>query len=201
MVNGPLQNADTLTDEQLVRLSLQDEEHFYFLMKRYEQKILRYIRRMTSASREGAEDLLQEIFIKIYRNLNAFDPERKFSTWAYRIAHNEIVSHHRRQIRREGVLIPDDGGNDGRSLIDFLSDTLDIQETYLSRENSLGVRQAIAELPPKYGEVLVLHYFEEMSYKEISEILRKPVGSVATRISRAKSKFREIAKRRQLDCR
>lgn len=169
-------------------------------MKRYEPKILCYIQRMTSTTREGSEDLLQEIFIKIYRNLNGFDPKLKFSTWAYRIAHNEIVSHHRRQTRQEGVVVPDDGDNDEGALINFLSDALDVQEIYLSRENNRRIRTAIAQLPPKYSEVLVLHYFEEMSYKEISEILRKPAGSVATLISRAKSKFKKIARRHQLDC-
>ena len=89
--------CEQMTDEALVKHSLQDENAFYFLMKRYEPVLLRYIHRMTQVSHEEAEDLLQEIFIKIYRNLNGFDTNLKFSTWVYRIPHNEIISQYRKK--------------------------------------------------------------------------------------------------------
>ena len=80
-----------MPDEQLVQLSLNNQDYFYYLMKRYEIKLLRYIKRLTTVSPEEAKDIIQEIFIKVYRNLNGFNPKLKFSSWIYRIAHNEII--------------------------------------------------------------------------------------------------------------
>lgn len=192
-------SADNLTDGQLLELSLRDEDAFYWLMKRYEPKLKRYIKRITTISREDSEDLLQEIFVKIYRNLNGFDPDQKFSSWVYRIARNEIIGYHRKQKRRAPLMAVGVNATDDSGLDVFLSDTLDVQEIYLSLENRRKVRVALSKLPPKYGEILVLRYFEEMSYREIGEILRKPMGSVATLINRAKAKFKKIARRHQLD--
>jgi RNA polymerase sigma-70 factor (ECF subfamily) len=193
------QNAhEQMTDEQLVQMSLQDEDAFYVLMKRYEPIMLRYIKRMTRISREDAEELLQEIFIKIYRNLNGFDINLKFATWAYRIAYNEIVSQYRKK-RRISLTESLDGDNESQPLVDFLAGTLDMEAHYLSREIAAKVENALEELPSKYREILVLRYFEEMSYKEISDVLRKPPGSIATLVNRAKSKFKKIAMRHQLN--
>lgn len=189
---------EQMTDEELVKSSLQYEDAFYFLMKRYEPVLLRYIHRMTQAGREEIEDLLQEIFIKIYRNLNGFDTNFKFSTWAYRIAHNEVISQYRKKKQRHLSVELDADDEKSRSLVDFLTDTLNVESQYLDREQANAVRTALLDLPPKYRDVLVLHYFEELSYREISDILKKPPGSVATLLNRAKEKFKKIARSHQL---
>ena len=82
---------ENLSDLQLVKLSLKDHQNFRYLVERYEPLLLRYMRRIANVSKEEAEDLLQEIFIKVYKNLNGFDQKLKFSSWIYRIAHNEIA--------------------------------------------------------------------------------------------------------------
>ncbi|MFH1582108.1 MAG: sigma-70 family RNA polymerase sigma factor [Pseudomonadota bacterium] len=91
-----MNDYENMPDEQLVQLSLKDQGCFYYLMKRYEIKILRYIKRLTTASQEEAEDIIQEVFIKVYRNLNGFNQKLKFSSWIYRIAHNEIINQYRK---------------------------------------------------------------------------------------------------------
>ncbi len=200
-MNNPFPNStcEQLTDEELVKRSSEHEEAFYSLMKRYEPVLLRYISRMTRVSREEAEDLLQEIFIKVYRNLNGFDTNLRFSTWVYRIAHNEIISQYRKRKQDQFSVELDADEEESRSIAGFLTDTLNLESQYLDREKASAVRTALGELPPKYRDVLVLRYFEDLNYEEISDVLRKPPGSVATLINRAKAKFKKIAERYQLE--
>ena len=80
------------TDEELVALSLENQEFFGYIMKRYTAPLSRYILRVVPSFRDSIDDVLQEVFIKIYLNLNNFDPSLKFSSWAYRITHNHAVS-------------------------------------------------------------------------------------------------------------
>jgi len=84
-------------DSELVELSLKKQDYFYCLILRYQEKLLRYIRRISASSKEDAEDILQEVFMSVYKNLNDFDNSLKFSSWIYRIAHNKTVSHWRKQ--------------------------------------------------------------------------------------------------------
>ncbi len=188
-----------MSDEQLVQLSLKDQNSFYYLIERYEPKILRYIKRITNISPEESEDLLQEIFIKVYRNLNRFNRKLKFSSWVYRIAHNEIINQYRKKKSYSATIDSFAENDDTDYLAGFIGEALDIDNDYISRENAEKVRAALAKLPDKYREVLILRYFEDQSYREISDILRKPAGTVATLINRAKSKFRKIAKQHQLE--
>ena len=190
---------ETMSDEQLVQLSLKDQDSFYYLIERYEPKILRYIKRITNISPEESEDLLQEIFIKVYRNLNRFNRKLKFSSWVYRIAHNEIINQYRKKKSYSATIDSFAENDDTDYLSGFIGEALDIDNDYISRENAEKVRAALAKLPDKYREVLILRYFEDQSYREISDILRKPAGTVATLINRAKSKFKKIAQQHQLE--
>ncbi len=190
---------ETLSDEQIVHLALTDPDAYYFLMTRYEARILRYIHRISRLTPEEAEDLLQEIFIKAYRQLNRFNPKLKFSSWIYRIAHNETISQYRKNKSYSATLDSFIENDDADRLAGLIGETLEIDNDYISRENAEKVNAALARLPDKYREVLILRYFEDQSYKEISDILRKPPGTVATLINRAKSKFRKIARQHQLE--
>ncbi len=186
-----------MPDEQLVQLSLNNQDYFYYLMKRYEIKLLRYIKRLTTVSQEEAKDIIQEIFIKVYRNLNGFNPKLKFSSWIYRIAHNEIINQYRKTKLCSSIIplnIEDEA-----NLIDAINDSIEIDGAYENLETAERVRKALSELPDKYREILVLRYLEDKSYEEISDILRKPPGTVATQINRAKASFKKIAWRHQLD--
>ena len=187
---------ENIPDEQLVQLSLKDQDCFYYLMKRYETKILRYINRLTNVSHEEAEDILQEIFIKAYQNLNGFNQKLKFSSWIYRIAHNEIINQYRKNKLRLAVIPLNI--EDKANLIDSISDKTETNGEYVSLENAEKIREALAMLPDKYREILVLRYLEDKSYNEISDILRKPPGTVATQINRAKASFKKIVRRYKL---
>ncbi len=194
MVN---QDFSHKTDEELVALTLEDQEVFYHLIKRYEKKLLNYILRISSTSRENAEDILQEVFIKIYRNLNGFDTDLKFSSWAYRITHNETMSHFRKNQAKLKITSIDDDENN--NLINLLKSSLDVKKDFSSKEIYQKVREVINLLPAKYSEILVLRYLEEKDYQEISDILQIPMGTVATLINRAKTKFKTEAIQKHLD--
>ena len=86
------------TDAELVKLSLDNQEFFTYIIERYERTLKNFIFRLTNISSTDSEDLLQEIFIKIYTNLNDFDLNKniKFSSWIYRISHNHVISNYRK---------------------------------------------------------------------------------------------------------
>lgn len=181
---------DARTDEIIVRDTLVEKEHFAVLIHRYEVRLTRYIRRLGVKRIEDIEDVLQNIFMNTYRNLNSFDTNLSFSSWIYRIAHNEAVSFFRRHsVRPEGNLV-----QDGDAVLELLQgefDTTVVAETAL---NAALVSRALQALDAKYREVLILRYFEEREYKDISDILQLSMGSVATLLRRAKMQLqRELA--------
>lgn len=181
--------CESKTDEQLVTLSIKSQGYYAFLMERYEAKILRYIIRISSMSKEEAEDILQEVFISVYQNLNDFDTDLKFSSWIYRIAHNKTRSHYRKiKARPQTVTYEKETG-----ILPIPDLTENIFEAADRKMTAGEVRKIIDELDNKYREVLVLKFLEGLDYKEISDVLKKPMGTVATLINRAKKQFREKA--------
>jgi RNA polymerase sigma-70 factor (ECF subfamily) len=133
-----------------------------------------------------AQDLLQEIFIKIYIHLNDYDPCFPFSSWIYRIAHNEIVSFFRKEKRRSIVL----SHNELVSLYQQIDD--DNEDLALDNRmySDADIQIALDRLDQKYKDILLLRFFETKSYEEISDILLIPQGTVATLINRAKKKIK-----------
>lgn len=184
MDQGP--HAET-TDEELVVLTRGDAQQYLHLMRRYEPKLMRYVQRIISFTKEEAEDVVQETFIKTYQNLNDFDTALKFSSWIYRIAHNEAVNALRKSSRFPKVPHTEDE----EFHMEFIADALDLEEEMGKKMERERVQSALATLPEKYREVLILKFLEEKSYEEISDILQKPVGTVGTLINRAKVKLKE----------
>ncbi len=175
------------TDEELVGLTLENQEYFLYLIKRYEEKLLRYITRISNSNREDAEDILQEVFIKTYQNLNDFDLSLKFSSWIYRICHNRVISNYRKTKNNPKIISMD---SDNIFLKNLATD-LDLNEEINRRDIKNKFNRVLAKLDKKYREVLILRLLEEKDYKEISDILKKPMGTVATLISRAKKQFKK----------
>ncbi len=180
------------TDTELVKLTLQDQEVFLHLMQRYEKKLLRYICRLSGGNKEFAEDIAQEIFIKIYKNLNDFDPNLSFSSWAYRITHNEAINY-LKKFNREKVIPIETDDKIIASLIDILESNVDIVKETAKKELQEKVQKILSMLSPQFRDILILKFLEEKEYKEISDILQKPMGTIATMINRAKAQFKQIA--------
>ncbi len=174
------------SDAELVKMTLVDKRHFGELVDRYESKLQRYIARLGVRDIEDQLDVLQEIFLKTYRNLNAFDPALQFSSWIYRIAHNEAISWYRKQnVRPEGHLIAD-----SEELLSFVSSKDESVDVQFDKEiNAQALSEALAVIDEKYREVIILRYFEHKEYEEISDILQLPVGSVGTLLHRGKKQL------------
>jgi len=172
-----------LSDEQLASaVREQDKELYGEIIGRYQSKLSHYLRKFIQ-NPEELEDVLQEVFIKAYRNLYGFNAKRKFSSWIYRIAHNEAVNHLKRNSRRVFSL--------DEMEYKAIDEKIDIQggiDSGLERERIEG---GLASLKEKYREPLILYFLEEKSYEEISDILRLPRNTVGVLIMRGKKMLKE----------
>jgi len=177
-----------MTDEQIVRRVLIEKEEFGILIGRYEAKLLRYLERLGVGSREDREDILQNAFIKAYRNLNSFDLGLSFSSWMYRITHNEAMSFFRAKRARPTLELGEEGEKLLVEIKDESADTTLLADLRLSKKE---LATALAALPDKYRDALALRFFEERSYTEMSDILELPVGTVSTLIHRAKKALKD----------
>lgn len=176
-----------LSDAEIVQKARADMDYFVCLYERYEPQLMRYIKRLAQLSEQEAEDILQEAYIKLWRNLHDFDPKMKLSSWVYRMVHNETISYWRKK---------KSFGKDRQVELDeAFSDTIaDDMESEVQQEQQDTLTHEVLELLPlKYKTVLVLKFLEGMSYEEISDVLKIPEGTVATRINRAKKAFTQKA--------
>lgn len=172
------------SDEQIVSSILKGEKDSYReIIKRYEEKLSRYLHKFISDN-DDIEDILQVVFIKAYKNLYGFDINKKFSSWIYRIAHNEAVNHLKRN-RKKGRIALDDVEY---KLIDEKSDIGGEADRKLLKKD---MEKVIGRLDLKYREPIVLFYLEELSYEEISDVLRIPKNTVGTLILRGKKLMKD----------
>ena len=176
------------TDEELVKIVLENQSIFSYLVNRYKDKLLRYIRRISNVGLEEAEDILQNIFIKVYLNLNDFDDSLKFSSWVYRIAHNEVIDNYRKRQARPQLLDADIKD----SQIKELASGTNLLEELAHQELKQEISAAISQIDIKYQEMIVLKYLEEKDYQEISDIIKKPLGTVASRMNKAKAELKKV---------
>lgn len=178
-----------LTDGEIVAMTLREHSSFGFIIERYEAKLKRYIARLGVRNFEDQQDVMQDVFIKAYKNLNSFDTSLSFSSWIYRIAHNEAISWYRKQnVRPEGHLIADSS-----EVLNLISANQDGPEiTFDHAINAEEVSDALNKIDEKYREAIILRFFEGKEYEEISDILKIPIGSVGTLIFRGKKQLQNV---------
>lgn len=183
------------SDEELAKKTLEDKNFFVELVDRYEAKLTRYVARLGVTNPEDQLDVLQDIFLKTYRNLNSFDSALKFSSWIYRIAHNETISWYRKKnVRPEGHLIADSD-----ELISFLSTSDESADVIFDKsKNAEVVNSALYKVDEKYRQVIILRFFEHKEYEEISDILKIPVGSVGTLLHRGKKQLANVLNQEEI---
>lgn len=173
------------TDEELVELvRTKNSEVYSELVERYQNKLFRYVRYLIK-DRHKAEDVVQDSFIKAYVNLRGFNTKKKFSSWIYRIAHNEAINTVKKY--KKEVYLTEKGWFKVQP-----KSSQDLEKELSSKETAKLVREYLDKLPFRYKEPLTLYYLEEKSYKEISDILRLSIGGVSARISRAKTMLKTI---------
>lgn len=176
------------TDEAVaLRVQGGDADAFGELVERYQSKLTRYARKFL-LDPDDAKDIVQDIFVKSYQNIQSFDAARRFSPWIYRIAHNEFVNAlKKRQSRRTVFTIDFD------TLFPHLvaDDTAD--SAALERDTKATLDGYLDKIDAKYREPLVLYYLEGMDYKQISEILQIPVSTVGVRLARGRAALQKAA--------
>jgi RNA polymerase sigma-70 factor, ECF subfamily len=174
-------------DGELVELSLKDKEYFLCIIKKYHDKLFRYIRRISGVSHEDIEDVLQDVFIKVYIHLYSYDNKQSFSSWIYRIARNETISAFRKKKARPQVKYLES------EEFERIAGIIDLEKEKDQMFLKEHIEKSLNKLDTKYRDVLVLKYLEDKDYKEIADILHKPMGTVATLLNRAKKKFKKIS--------
>ena len=171
------------SDEKLVELCLQGEEHLFdVLVKRYADHIFNFIHQYIKD--EGkAEDLTQDVFFRVWKNLTKFDTKRKFKVWIFQIARNAIIDHLRK--RRE-LKFSDIEAEDNESIVENVEDDNESPSEVLERkEVKIMIGKMLEELSPAYWSVLVLYYENQMNFREIAEATGISENTVRSRHRRA----------------
>ena len=181
-------------DAELVRLYLAGQgDCFRQLVERYQTRIVNFLYR-SIGDRERAEDLAQEVFIRVYKHLHRFDQDKKFSTWIYTIASNLAKNELRNRSRNPLVLfqaLTSQWDDDHRPL-QFEDSSYRPDDLYRKRHLQELVRRAVEDLPEHHKMVFVLREIEGKSYEEISDITATNLGTVKSRLNRARHNFAEI---------
>ena len=171
-----------LDDQELVRrIRERDGEALRLLVERYQDRIFALIYGIVR-DRHETEDVAQSVFMKVFDRINSFDGRSKFYTWLYRVAANAAKDHVKMRSRRPSVPLEEDAG---------IAATGDSPWAHVSAaETRQMVRDAINELPPRYREVLALRELEGMSYNELAQVLKLSIGTVESRLHRARAKLK-----------
>lgn len=175
------------TDEELAKLVQQgNNDAFEPLMKRFEPKLMRYGRRfMGRMDEDMLRQTVQDIFISVYQNIEGYDAGQRFSPWIYRIAHNAYVDLLRRKTRQPIY------GFDFDTLISHpIHEDMSMREKE-SAEFRVLIEKGLELLTPAQREIIVLYYFEQLSYREIADVLHVPVSTVGVRLARARTALKK----------
>jgi len=187
--------VDAPTDERLLQEYLQGRSaSFELLVRRYTPELFQFAQRVTGDS-VTAEDVVQETLLQVHHSAASFDPSRRFKPWLFTIAANKARDHLRRRNRRRELSFEAEVGNEGdvrQRFLDLLSsDAPDPMDNLAVEEKRRLVKKVVDEMPEKYGEVLILAYYHHFPYKEISEVLDVPLGTVKSRLHAAVAWFGE----------
>jgi RNA polymerase sigma-70 factor (ECF subfamily) len=183
-----------LEDTGLVNAYLEGETRsFDVLVERYQTRLLNFVYRIVG-DRERAEDLVQEVFVRVYRHLGRFDRSKKFSTWIYTIASNLAKNELRNRSRNPLVLFTSmtKGWEDEERPLEFEDPTSRPDDLFRKRHVRELVETSVAQLPTHHREVFMLREIEGRSYEEIAEITHCNLGTVKSRLNRARNSFAEI---------
>lgn len=179
-----------LKDEELAK-KIKENDHIALgeIINRYQNKLLFYITKIIRDN-DDAQDVVQQTFLKVYENIQSFDEERKFSSWIYRISHNLAINLIKKNKRLTSV---------EAHTLDWLDDHYREVEDFIAKEDREKLSQEMVGLLDylrvEYKEIILLYYFEEKSYEEISDILRIPESTVGVWLRRARSKLKILVEK------
>jgi RNA polymerase sigma-70 factor (ECF subfamily) len=180
-----------ISDEKLVAEYIQgDENALEELVRRYLKPIYSYVFRMIGFG-QSVDDLTQDVFIKVWKNINSFDEEKIFSKWIFAIAHNTIIDHYRKK-KNYNFSDLESGDND----IPFEEGIVDVEplqdELFMRSEELERLEKCLDKLTPMYREIVVLHYMNEMTFDEIAKLLSRSLNTVKSQHRRAVARIRQM---------
>jgi len=187
-----LRLVDDRTDEELLAMHrIGDPQAFRVLMGRYRTDLMRFLLRFMG-DRQAAEDVFQETFFQVHLSADTFDTTRRFKPWLFTIAANKGRDLHRKNSRRStlGFSAPIDSSTGGRTFVDLMEmDVPAPSDSMLADERDRLVQQVVDALPEHHREILLLGYFQRLTYVQMADSLQIPIGTVKSRLHAAVALF------------
>ena len=187
---GELTDADIM-----LRVKTGDESAFQYLVEKYRRPMVSFMYRMAHNA-AAAEDLAQEVFLRVYRSREGYEPSAKFTTWLYRIATNLAVNHARdtRNERPDRTVSLDEPDDATGQTMDVPDASLTVEETILRRERLAAIRQRVHGLPERQRMAVLMHKYQHMDYRQIGEVLKLSESATKSLLFRAYETLREQLK-------
>jgi RNA polymerase sigma-70 factor, ECF subfamily len=194
--NSGVTSGETLPDVDLMlRVKTGDESAFAYLVQKYRRPMVGFMYRMCH-NPSTAEELAQEVFLRVYRSRTTYEPSAKFTTWLYRIATNLAANHARdtRHERPENTLRLDEPDQETGTTPDLADDSLSAEQEILKRERLAAIRSKVNALPERQRVAVIMHKFQQMDYREIGEVLKLSESATKSLLFRAYETLREQLK-------
>src|SRR5277367_622504 len=181
--------------EAMLRVKTGDESAFSFLVQKYRRPMVGYMYRLCH-NPSTAEELAQEVFLRVYRSRTSYEPSAKFTTWLYRIATNLAVNHARdtRHERVENTVRLDEPDQETGTTPDLADDTLSAEEQILKQERLAAIRNVVNALPERQRVAVIMHKYQQMDYREIAGVLKLSESATKSLLFRAYETLREQLK-------
>jgi len=187
--------ADSSDADVMLRVKAGDQSAFDYLVHKYRRPMVSFMYRMARNS-AAAEDLAQEVFLRVYRSRDTYEASAKFTTWLYRIATNLAVNHARdtRHERPEVQVSLDEPDEDTGTTLELPDASLNAEQVMVRRERMLAIRKKVESLPEQQKLAVIMHKYQQMDYKQIAEVLKKSESATKSLLFRAYETLREQLK-------
>lgn len=181
--------------EVMLRAKAGDQSAFEYLVQKYRRPMVSFMFRM-ARNAAAAEDLAQEVFLRVYRSRENYEASAKFTTWLYRIATNLAVNHARdtRHERPEVQVSLDEPDEESGTKLELPDGTLSAEQQILRRERMRAIRMKVEALPEQQKLAVIMHKYQQMDYKQIAEVLKKSESATKSLLFRAYETLREQLK-------
>ena len=181
--------------DAMLRVKAGDQSAFDYLVQKYRRPMVSFMYRM-ARNTAAAEDLAQEVFLRVYRSRQSYEASAKFTTWLYRIATNLAVNHARdtRHERPEVTVSLDEPDEETRHHSRTAGRSLTAEQAMVRRERMLAIRSKVEALPEQQKLAVIMHKYQQMDYKQIAEVLKKSESATKSLLFRAYETLREQLK-------
>ena len=189
-------SADAVSDvDVMLRVKTGDESAFAYLVQKYRRPMVGFMYRLCH-NPSTAEELAQEVFLRVYRSRTSYEPTAKFTTWLYRIATNLAVNYARdtRHERPENTVRLDEPDRETGTTPDLADDSLTAEEQILKRERLAAIRGRVNALPERQRVAVIMHKYQQMDYREIAGVLKLSESATKSLLFRAYETLREQLK-------